>query len=453
MTGTERSARASPRRRRARPRTGTARCGLWAAALLLALAGPARADETVYRLGPEDKVRLKVFEWRASQDQVFEWKALNDDFIVSANGSLSVPLIGEVPVKGLAPEDAARDIGERLKKRMGLAAPPDTAIDIVQYRPFFVAGDVVHPGPYPFHPGLTVLEAVAIAGGIVKAGEAGLPRFGRDVISGEGELSQLAGEYDAAVARRARLQAEVGDLPAIAMPAEFATRASSPSVVRAMKAENQIFDARRRAFDTQTNALKELKSFLQKEAESLNAQLATIDTQTALINKELTGVSSLVEKGIAVAPRQMALERSIAQIQGDRLGMETNKLRVLGEISRTDIAMIELRNTRTTEASVELRDTQGKLDEIVVKTDTGTRLLYEARVTAPRLLADRSRKLLREPSYALVRRTDAGAETLTASDATDMAPGDTVKVTLPVPGSPTEELESTAASPGMATLR
>ena len=441
--------RPRPGRCRRRPATLAVAAALVLAAVGLA-AGRARADEIVYRLGPEDKVRLKVFEWRASQDQVFEWKALNDDFIVSANGSLSVPLIGDVPVKGMPPEDAAREIGERLRKRMGLMAPPDTALDIVQYRPFFVAGDVVHPGPYPFHPGLTVLEAVAIAGGVLRPADLGFARIGREVIAGEGDLGQLAREYDAAVARRARLQAEVADAPGVPMPAAFASRASSPGVVQAIKAETQIFDAHRRAFATQTAALQDLKTFLQKEVESLTAQLATIDTQTTLINKELTGVASLVEKGMAVAPRQLALERSIAQIQGDRLGMETNKLRVLGEISKADIALIELRNSRATEAATELRDVQSKLDDIVVRTETGTRLLYEARITAPRLLADRARKQAREPSYALVRRTGTGPETLAVDDATDMAPGDTVKVTLPLPADGPADLD--AAAPGVAAL-
>lgn len=445
--------------RRGLPRRGDRilRQGLAAAmaAILVTLAGSGRghAEDTTYRLGPEDKIRLKVFEWRASQDQIFEWKALNDDFIVSAGGSLSIPLIGDVPVKGLTPQDVARDLAERLRKRMGLMAPPDTAIDIVQYRPFYVAGDVVHPGPYPFHPGLTVLEAVAIAGGVLQPQDVGLTRLSRDVIAGEGELAQWARDYDAALARRARLQAEVDDSPGIAMPPEFGPRASSPAVVQVMKAETLVFDSRRRAFATQSEALKELKTFLEKEAESLNAQLVTIDTQMVLINKELTGVSSLVEKGMVIAPRQMALQRSVAQIQGDRLSMETNKLRVLGEISRTDIAMIELRNTRATEASIELRDTRLKLDEIVGKSDTGEKLLYEAKVTAPRLMADRSRKSLREPSYTVVRRTEHGPELLTASDATEMGPSDTVRVTLPVPTDLPGELDATATSPGGAGLR
>ena len=419
----------------------------------LGFAAPGHAGESRYRLGPEDKIRLKVFEWRASQDQVFEWKALNDEFTVSASGSLSLPLIGEVPVGGMAPETVARDVAERLRQRMGLTAPPDAAIDIVQYRPFFVSGDVVHPGPYPYHPGLTVLQAVAIAGGVPRSTDLGLARLSRELISGEGDLTQWAQQYDAGLARRARLQAEVSGADAITMPAEFANRRSQPSVVQAMQAETLIFESRQRAFTTQSAALRELRAFLEKETEGLNAQLLTIDTQMALINKELTGVTSLVDKGMVVAPRQMALQRSIAQTQGDRLSMQTNKLRVLEEISKTDIALIQLRNTRITDGSADLRETQLKLDELAQKSETGGKLLYLARATAPRQFADGSLKGIPEPTYALVRQSANVGAPAQVNETTEMQPGDTVKVTIPLPPTVPDDLQAAAFPIAEGTTR
>ena len=447
------SCQRKPRRRNDQSRRG--RCGRALLALTLAMgcASHGHAGESRYRLGPEDKIRLKVFEWRASQDQVFEWKALNDEFTVSASGSLSLPLIGEVPVGGMAPETVARDVAERLRQRMGLTAPPDAAIDIVLYRPFFVSGDVVHPGPYPYHPGLTVLQAVAIAGGVSRSADLGLARLSRELISGEGDLTQWAQEYDAGLARRARLQAEVTGAASISMPVEFANRRNQPAVVQAMQAETLIFDSRQRAFTTQTAALKELRAFLEKETDGLNAQLATIDTQMALIDKELTGVTSLVEKGMVIAPRQMALQRSVAQTQGDRLSMQTNKLRVLEEISKTDIALIQLRNARITDGSAELRETQLKLDELAQKSETGGKLLYLARATAPRQFAEGSLKGVPEPTYALVRQSTSPAEPAQVNETTEMQPGDTVKVTIPLPPAVPDDLQAAAFPTGEGVTR
>ena len=399
----------------------------------LAAAAQDQAPAPSYRLGPEDKVRLKVFEWRPATDVVFEWKAMNDEFTVNADGNLSVPLAGQVAAGGLTPEAVATLIAQQLRSRLHLSAPPDVSVDIVQYRPFFVAGDVTRPGPYPFHPGLTVLEAVTVAGGVNTAGGAGLMRFDRDVISQEGELIQLGRDYDSFLIRKARLQAEIDGQERFDLPAEVKDRAAQPFVQDIAQAETTIFETRLRAFKTQTEALKELQSFLTKEGEGLDAQLVTIDTQMGLINKELTSVASLVEKGMVVAPRQLALERSVAQIQGDRLSMQTNKLRVQEEASKAELSAIELRNTRVTEASIELRDTELKIDGVLNKSATGGKLLFDSKVTAPHLLAAYLRDSRAAPRYTLIRQADGHAVAIDVSEDARLQPGDTIKVLLPVP--------------------
>ena len=65
-----------------------------------------------YTLASGDRIRVIVF----GQD------ALSNSYAINGSGMISMPLIGDVPVKGLPPEDAAREIGERLRKRMGLLA-------------------------------------------------------------------------------------------------------------------------------------------------------------------------------------------------------------------------------------------------------------------------------------------------------------------------------------------
>ncbi|WP_348935229.1 polysaccharide biosynthesis/export family protein [Aquabacter sp. CN5-332] len=406
-----------------------------------------------YRLGPEDRIRLKVYEWRASQDQIFEWEALGAEFTVGAEGNLSIPLVGEVPAEGLMTSEIARSIGERLKARMGLLEPPDTAVEVVLFRPFFVSGEVAKPGPYPFKPGLTVLQATAIAGGVLRPSDAGLMRLGRDAIAAEGDISLLNHETDALRGRRARLQAELKDATEIEFPAELKRREAERPIILLMQQEQLIFQARNEALKAQADALAELKTFLGKEAESLKAQLVTQDKQLALVSKELEGVATLVEKGYVITPRQLALERGIAQIQGDRLRLETELLRVRQEASKTDIALIELRNKRVNEVTLDLRDTQAKLEQIEHKTVTGQKLLYEAEVIAPRLLADhiRGRRLL--PTYVIVRQVDGRPVEIQASETTLVEPGDTVKIDLPLPGDgpPVQAAETAPAVAGRSS--
>lgn len=106
-----------------------------------------------YRLGVADKVRIIVFDE----------PSLSGEFLVNANGSLSMPLIGDVPVAGATPSVVTETIRKRLAD--GFLKNPQVSIDVLTYRPFYILGEVNKPGEYPYSNGLTVLNAVATAQG------------------------------------------------------------------------------------------------------------------------------------------------------------------------------------------------------------------------------------------------------------------------------------------------
>lgn len=106
-----------------------------------------------YRLGVADKVRVIVFDE----------PSLSGEFLVNANGSLSLPLIGDIPAVG----STASVITGAIKKRLsdGFLRDPQVSIDVLTYRPYYILGEVNKPGEYPYSSGLTVLNAVATAEG------------------------------------------------------------------------------------------------------------------------------------------------------------------------------------------------------------------------------------------------------------------------------------------------
>lgn len=427
---------------------------LSAAVFLAPLAVSSHATAEEYLLGPQDKIRLKIYEWRASRDVIFEWTALNDEFTVGAGGMLALPFVGSIKASGLTPDDLAKQIGDHLMRQMGLGREPDTSVEIVQFRPFYIVGDVTQPGEFPYRPGMTVLQAVSIAGGMRTRDES-LSRIEREVIAGRGEVDLYRLNNVSLLARKARLEAELADKEEITFPDTLTARKGDSSVSILMEQERTIFKARRDGLTTQVRALEGLRDFLDKELSSLEAQLVFHDKQEELLKKELEGVSSLVTKGLAVAPREMSLQRDLAQVQSGRLQAETSLLRARQEISRTDIAIIELRNRHTNEVSVSLRETQGQLDEIARKADTAVQLLYESEITAPRLLAQRARTTRLQPIYTIVRPSTDGTTELKADETTPVQPGDTVKVEYPLPpglDDPATILPSVPLTTGMSTL-
>jgi polysaccharide export outer membrane protein/exopolysaccharide production protein ExoF len=220
----------------------------------------AQAPEPEYKLGPQDQVRVKVYEWRPSRDEVYEWTAFKADYVVSGSGSLSLPLLGDVPANGKTTTELQRDLGERLRDRMGLVASPDVTVEIVHFRPFYVVGAVEKPGEYPYRPDLNVLEAYALAGGRPRTSPA---RLQREAIAARGDLHSYALESQSLRARMVRLQAELADTATLTWPAELAGRLVTPELNRVLNQEKLVFDMRREAYRTQVTALQQLESFLQ----------------------------------------------------------------------------------------------------------------------------------------------------------------------------------------------
>jgi polysaccharide export outer membrane protein/exopolysaccharide production protein ExoF len=438
----------APARKPQASRFGPAVIAAILAAALLPTVHPlsARADE--YLLGPQDKLRIKVYEWRASRDDIFEWKALNDEFTVGPDGTVSLPFAGAVMARDRTAIEFGRQIGERLRQQMQLNYAPDTSVEIIQFRPVYVVGSVARPGQFPYAPDLTVLQAVTLAGGL-REEEEGLTALVRGLISEQGDVDVLGLNTVGLLARRARLEAEHEGADHVEFPKELTQRDGglAPMI---MRQEEAIFKARREGLRNQTEALESLRQTLSDELASLQGQLVFHDKQIDLIQKELTGVSALVDKGIVAAPRQISLERELAQFQSTRLAAETSLLRSRQEISRTDISILDLKNRYDNEVVVALRETQAQLDELASKTRTAVALLRNSRIAAPKLLAMRAAGEEPQPVFTIVRPGKSGRETeIQAGEGTVLLPGDTVKVDIkPILGPDDFDLSAIGPLPG-----
>ena len=106
-----------------------------------------------YHLGAGDKLRVIVFGE----------ESLTGEFFVSGGGKISFPLIGEVEVLGKTIPEIQALIEAKLAD--GYLKMPKVSAEVLNYRPFYILGEVMKPGEYPYTNGLTVLNAVATASG------------------------------------------------------------------------------------------------------------------------------------------------------------------------------------------------------------------------------------------------------------------------------------------------
>ena len=112
---------------------------------------PAQAPVTSYRLGAADKVKITVFNE----------PTLSGEFLVNADGSIAVPLIGNVAALGRTAIDLQQSIEQKFAD--GYLRDPHVAVEVLTYRPFYIYGEVTKPGEYPYSAGLSVQKAVALA--------------------------------------------------------------------------------------------------------------------------------------------------------------------------------------------------------------------------------------------------------------------------------------------------
>lgn len=113
-------------------------------------ASPERLD---YQLGSADKLRITVF----GED------GLTGEYAVTSNGMISFPLIGEVDAVGHTLGQVREEIRSRLAA--GYLRDPRVAIEVIDFRTFYILGEVNKPGEYPYRANLTLDQAVATAGG------------------------------------------------------------------------------------------------------------------------------------------------------------------------------------------------------------------------------------------------------------------------------------------------
>jgi polysaccharide export outer membrane protein len=124
------------------------------AAQTAAAQAPAPATSAAtYVLGSTDRIRLKVY---GEPD-------ISGEYEIDAGGNVSVPLAGHIKAAGSTTRQLEKSITSALSK--GIVRDPRVNVEIVSYRPYYILGEVKKSGEYPYRLGLTVMDAVASAGG------------------------------------------------------------------------------------------------------------------------------------------------------------------------------------------------------------------------------------------------------------------------------------------------
>jgi exopolysaccharide production protein ExoF len=370
-----------------------------------------------YRLGISDRVKIKVQEW----------PDLAGEYTVTSDGVVSFPLIGNINVVGLSPNDLAREISDRLQRRSEGAERAFAAVEIVQYRPFAILGDVQKPGQYPYRPGLTVLDAISVAGGYYRP-EFGLLRLGRDVLAANGEINTQSVKLNRLIAREARLTAALDGHEDVPLPPELAKLTDDPTIAAIMKNEQAALALENEMKRTERAAFETIKSLYQDEIGSLRGQVQALSQEKESIGTQLNQLRSMAAKGLALSPTMFALERSFAQVSNEQMSAETAIVRANENITSSEQHMNQLQQERDRLNSKDLQLTREAIAEARVRIETETQLLHEAQISAPAEARERLSQEGERPNFTILRRDGDTIKQLAADEMTFVAPDDIIKV-------------------------
>jgi polysaccharide biosynthesis/export protein len=380
-----------------------------------------------YRLQPGDVVELSA---AGIPD-------LKHRSTVGLDGQVMLPVVGAIKAAGLGVAELRTKVQElaatKLIRRRGedgreysqVLAPDQLVLSIAEYRPVYLNGDVAKPGEQTFRPGMTVLQAVALAGGY------DIMRFRMN--NPFLELADIRADYDSlwvqfakdqAIAQR--LQAELDGKTEFKRDALEQTPVSSDVAGQIEQLESERLKARNRSFDKEKTYLKEavtkegsrlsvLGEQQQKEKAGADIDTQELERLQELFRKGQTPITRVIDARRTILLSSTRLLQTIAQAgtverQRDELGMKLQKL----SDDRRQQLLEELQ-----EAGARLATTRARLQAV------GDKLTYTGMVRS-QLVRGTNVK----PDIVIVHKNGSDVERRVVDENAELSPGDVVEVAL-----------------------
>ena len=330
----------------------------WALAVLafqtpsIELAG-AQTASNAYRISAGDRIGVAVF---GQPD-------LSGEATVDQSGNIRLPMIGEVYAAELTLTELEGSIARALTP--AYVRNPTVTAKIAEYSPIYVLGLVRTPGLYPYREGLSVLGAIARAGGIgVSDGQQGA-MLGA-LLQAEERIPLLEISRVVLLTKQARLTALQNGDERIDFP-DLSGMAIDPARI------TQIRDSEQIAFKAERQAMQQEIEAREKQIPRLEAEIASLKRQAELelkqrgLNQELIAdYEQLNKSGLARKSTYIEVRREEARIDGNIGRLESDALKAELQIGEVQFKIVELRNAYQRRVSTELRDTERSLLELAV---------------------------------------------------------------------------------------
>lgn len=292
------------------------------------------ADKPVKRrfdMSHVESVRMRV--WGNSE--------LNGEYSVEADSTVSLPGVGRIEVGNMTPGELEKVISEKLSafSRRDLTV----SLEVSRYRSYYIVGQIANPGAIEWRPGLKVIQAISLAGGVTR------PTGGAAGDSVQRDQAQMQLKYS--LAQLARLKAEKEGRATVDSSQEmaslmFGTPGQQQSASNFLAQQNAALDEQKAIMQTQLAGLERDKEGAQRELETAVAQEEAIGKQVEIAKSQLENVEALKDKNLISKPRLLAQRSDLISAQVRYAEARSIVERARGRIDSTSRQIISLQQTR-----------------------------------------------------------------------------------------------------------
>jgi polysaccharide export outer membrane protein len=403
------------------------------AAAMLCVASPAKAN---YRLHVGDVIEISVA--RAPE--------LKQRVPVQLDGSISFPMMGNLPVAGLTPSEAQSRIQAILatkvfRQRISDGRDNEIMIDhdevtatVVEYRPIYINGDVSKPGEYSYRPLMTVRQGVALSGGY----ELMRYRMQNPVL----EAADLRAQYETLWAEFAkeqahvwRLKTELGENKHLDQSSLKDLPLSQSTISEIVHIEAEQLQARQADYDSQKVFLQRAITLGENQVVVLTEQQKQDDEGAQADIDELQRTLEYYGKGALPSPRVADSRRAVLMSSTRKLQTSAQLMQIKQQQGEFTRQLGKLDDQRKMDLLRELQDANMKLAEVRAKLQSTSEKLQYATIVRSQFVRGGS-----QPEIVVIRIGEKGKTRIFANEESELQPGDVVEVTLR-PGQSSDQRE------------
>jgi exopolysaccharide production protein ExoF len=354
--------------------------------------------------------KLTSAEFLAAADRVYlrfmGYPELTGEYRVGPDQSISIPVLGRIPITEIDPTQLEKNLAAKLSqitKKEGYVT-----VEISAYKPIFITGAVKHPGAIEWHPDMTVIQAIALTGGVgAESGAAG------SVDAAGGRSQALEKDIDnlkRVLATIARLTAERGESAQVATPQRLVTLVGDVEADRLIAHEADILKSNRDALAAKLKILQESISDGKSEINALRDQSAKINEQLQLRRDYLKKLGSM---------RPDEEEIKLSDLAEKLANIEGNTAKSTASVAELELAALALKKDREAAIGTDL----DRLDREAAQLEISINGFQNADGSLE--------SKAKSTQYQIVRQKKDGSDTFAANEVTPLKPGDVLSVALP----------------------